>query len=261
MRRVLISALTLITVMAFFAACTSDDEKQNARLEVWLTDGPGDFQEVKIDVRGVEIHSSPNDNGEGWVSLDTEAGIYDVLKIANGEETLLSSMEVPAGRISQIRLVLGENNTVVVDGTESGMTIPSGSQSGLKLQVHETLAEGVVYKITLDFDVARSIVQTGGGAHILKPVIRLISEAQTGAIKGIVDPAASTPAIYAIAGEDTVGTTYTDEAGNFLLRGIPAGTYTVTFEPNENYSKHQVDNVAVETGIVTDVQTVTLTEN
>lgn len=261
MRKISLSAAIFIAGTLLFLSCQPEVGNRNARLEIWLTDGPGDFEEVNIDVQGVEIHSSENDESKGWIALNTEAGVYDVLKLTNGEDTLLSSLELPAGRISQIRLQLGEHNSVKVDGNEFDLTIPSGTQSGLKLQVHEELAEGITYKITLDFDAARSVVQTGAGAYLLKPVIRLISEAERGAIKGVVDPVESTPAIYAISGEDTLGTTYPNENGAFLLRGIPAGSYSVTFEPNENYIDHLVENVVVETGVVTDMQTVTLAEN
>ena len=261
MRKIFLGATTFIAGVLVFLSCQPEIENRNARLEVWHTDGPGDFEEVNIDVQAVSIHSSETDDGNGRVMLNTEAGVYDVLKLTNGEETLLSSLELPAGRISQIRLQLGENNSVIVDGNEFDLAIPSASQSGLKLQVHEELEEGITYKITLDFDAARSVIQTGAGSYALKPVIRLLSEAESGAIKGVVDPTESTPAIYAISGEDTLGTTYANENGAFLLRGIPAGSYSVTFEPNENYSDRLVENVVVETGAVTDMQTVTLIEN
>lgn len=262
MRRSFVALLTLTGIVCFLGSCESDETvKQNARIEVWLTDGPGDFEKVNIDVQSVEIHASEMDNGQGWVALDTQAGIYDLLTLVNGEDTLISTLDLPAGRLSQIRLTLGENNSVVVGGEEFGVTIPSGSQSGLKLQVSEDLREGITYKVTLDFDVARSIVKTGAGNYILKPLIRVITEAENGAIEGVVQPAESTPAIFAITGDDTVATTFPDDAGLFLLRGIPAGTYTVTFEPNENFAKHQVENVAVETGNVTTMEPVTLTEN
>jgi hypothetical protein len=237
----------------------SDDEK-NAKLQVWLTDAPGDYQEVNIDIIGVEIHRSDENTEQGWQSLNISGGVYNLLELTNGLDTLLGEIEIPAGQISQIRLKLGNDNTIKVDDQLYDIDTPSGQQSGLKLQVHETLAEGITYKILLDFDVARSILKTGAGDFKLKPVIRTITEAQDGAIRGIVDPKESTPAIYAISNTDTLGTTYSDSTGHFLIRGLPAGTYNVVFSPNSDFSLTEKENVSVEIGTVTDIGVVIINE-
>lgn len=251
--------IVLLIAASLFASCSSDDEK-NARVEVWLTDAPGDYEQVNIDVEGVEIHSSATDDGQGWKSVDVEGGVYNLLDLTNGVDTLLGSIEIPSGRISQIRLQLGDNNSLVVDSETHELTIASGAQSGLKLNVQQDFVGGVTYKILLDFDVARSIVNTGSGDYKLKPVIRVITEATSGAIAGAVDPKEATPAIYAISGTDTVGTTYADSTGHFLLRGIGAGSYNVSISPNQNYVGKTITDVTVNTGDVTDLGTVTLDE-
>ncbi|MDQ2656708.1 MAG: DUF4382 domain-containing protein, partial [Bacteroidota bacterium] len=64
MKRLLVLSLALILGLA------SCEEEKNARIEVWLTDAPGDFQEVNVDVQGVEIHSSEDDSGQGWQALN-----------------------------------------------------------------------------------------------------------------------------------------------------------------------------------------------
>jgi hypothetical protein len=235
-------------------------EEKNARLQVWLTDAPGDYQEVNIDIQGVEIHSSDENTEKGWKALEVNTGVYDLLKLTDGLDTLLGEIEIPAGNISQIRLKLGNDNTIKVDDETYNLTTPSGQQSGLKLQVHEILQEGITYKILLDFDVARSIVETGASQYKLKPVIRTITEAQDGAIKGIVEPIDATPAVYAIVGTDTVGTTYCNEAGEFLIRGLPEGSYLVSFQPKTGYSPKSVESVEVEVGAVTDLETITIVE-
>ena len=126
----------------------------------------------------------------------------------------------------------------------------------MKINLHADLTEGITYTILLDFDAARSIVVTGNGAYSLKPVIRALEEAASGAIKGSVTPTDATPAIYAISGNDTVGTAFADEAGMFLLRGIPAGIYTVSLVPSEAYEPVLKTDVAVSVGNVTDLGTI-----
>jgi hypothetical protein len=256
MKKTLLNWLACGVLGLALIACESDSK--NARLEVWLTDAPGDYQEVNIDIQGVEIHTSENDNEKGWTSLEVNKGVYNMLKLTNGIDTLLAVKEIPAGKISQIRLKLGDGNTIKVDGKMTDLIVPSGQPSGLKLQVHENLSEGITYKILLDFDVARSIVASGNASYKLKPVIRTITKAVDGAIKGVVSPKESTPAIYAIIGDDTLGTTYPDTLGHFLLRGLPAGSYNVTFEPNSDYQKIQKSDVSVQLGVITDLETVTI---
>lgn len=254
MTKKLMGLILIVALVVAFISCDSDEK--SARLQVWLTDAPGDYEEVNIDIQGVEIHSSESDNGNGWKSLEVQSGVYNLLELTNGLDTLIGELVLPAGKVSQIRLVLGNDNSIKVGGQVYDLSTPSAQQSGLKLQVHETLAEGVTYKILLDFDVAKSIVQTGVGLYKLKPVIRTITEAESGAIKGTVSPAESTPAIYAIAGTDTVATTFADETGKFLLRGVAPGTYKVTFEPNEAFLPTEKIDVGVQLGSVTDVGTV-----
>ena len=241
-----------------FALFSCSDEEKNARLEIRLTDAPGDYEAVNVDIQGIEIHSDDGNMSNGWRSLNVQKGQYDLLTLTNGIDTLLASAELPAGRVSQIRLILGDNNSVRIDGQELELTTPSAQQSGLKLNVHADLMEGITYKILLDFDAARSIVRTGNGAYNLKPVIRSITEATSGAIKGQVTPVESLPAVFAIVGSDTLGTTYADDGGNYFLKGLPGGTYRVSFDSKEGYSDFSKEGVSVTVGSVTDMGNVSL---
>lgn len=255
-KRFLTSAAAVIVAVFFMTAC-SDDPK-NARLEVRLTDAPGDYEAVNIDIQGVEIHSNA---GGGWQSLNIEAGVYNLLELTNGLDTLLGAIELPPGKVSQIRLVLGDNNSITIDGETFDLATPSAQQSGLKLNLHANLKEGITYRVLLDFDVARSVVHKGNGSYSLKPVIRAISEATSGAIGGSVSIIESTPAVYVINGIDTVGTSFSDSvSGMFLVKGIPAGTYTVKFAPATGYIISDIPNVNVVVGDVTNLGVVPVTQ-
>jgi hypothetical protein len=247
-------SLAFITLGAAFLI-TSCSSEGTSRLEVRLTDAPGDYEAVNIDIQGVQVNSS--DGNTGWVSLDIEEGVYDIRQLTNGLDTLLGSIELPAGRIEQIRLILGENNTVTIDGETYDLTTPSSQQSGLKLNLHADLAEGITYTVVLDFDAAQSVVERGNGLYSLKPVIRAIEESTSGAIKGMVTPIDAMPAVYAIAGSDTVATAFADStSGNFLVRGLPAGTYTVSIVPQSAYVTINQTGVVVTVGNVTDLGTI-----
>lgn len=241
----------VIMISAWLSSC-SDIEK-NARLEVRLTDAPGDYQEVNIDVQDVQVHVSEGEQANGWQSLEINKGVYNLLELTNGLDTLLGTIEIPAGKISQIRLILGENNSVKINDIETDLFTPSGQQSGLKINVNAVLTDGITYSILLDFDVARSIVRRGNGTYGLKPVIRAIADPTSGAISGSVDIAEASPAVYAIQEADTLGTTFANEQGNFLIRGIPAGTYRLSFAPASGFSIDDVNGVVVAIGQVTAV--------
>src|SRR5690606_21670646 len=126
----------------------------------------------------------------------------------DGRETVLTSSAYRTGKINQIRLVLGENNSVVIDGDSLELTTPSAQQSGLKLLHNATLTAGITYAILLDFDAAKSVVKTGSERSIHRRVIKVVSEARDGASEGTMTAADRTVAVCAISSMDTVSTSY-----------------------------------------------------
>jgi hypothetical protein len=255
MRR--ITFVMALAGIAILSACKKDPSVNPGmgRLEVSLTDSPAEYQQVNIDIQRVEVHTSHGDTNSGWIALDINEGVYNLLELTNGIDTVLGSVELPAGKVSQLRFILGNNNSIMVDNQTHKLETPSSMQSGLKLQIHADIKEGITYKLLLDFDAARSIVATGSGKYNLKPVIKVITEATSGAIKGVISPASSKPVIYAINGTDT-STTYADTTtGYFLLRGLAPATYSVMVKPAAPY-KDTTFSSTVTKGIVTDVDTI-----
>jgi hypothetical protein len=237
----------------FLTAC-SDDSSGNAFVEFRLTDAPAEYQEVNVDIQEVQVHSDGGDPDNGWTSIPIQKGVYNLLELTNGLDTLLGTATLPAGKISQVRLVLGENNSIKTAGLSTDLNTPSAQQSGLKVQVNTDLREGITYKIVLDFDAARSIVATGSGKFNLKPVIRAITTAEDGAIKGLVDPASALPVVYAINGADTVST-YANEMGAFLVRGLEPATYRLVLISKDGITREKAD-IVVTTGEVADAGTI-----
>lgn len=247
-------------------SCSDDDNSNNAttaKLNIHLTDAPADYQEVNIQVTGVSINAQGDEEeGEenGWQEMQgVQDKVYNILELTGGTDVLLASEDIPAGKISQIRLLLGDNNSLLVDDVSHDLKVPSGQASGLKINLHETLEAGVSYKIVLDFDASKSIVEKGNGSYSLKPVIRAYSEAQSGAIKGQVSPVTSSIA-YAIIGTDTLASAYTDDEGVFLLKGIEPNIYRVAIDPSteSNYSSASIENIEVVLGDVKDMGEITI---
>ncbi len=248
-------------VMVSCQKSTGSGSDDNARLQVSLTDGPNlNLKEVWVDVKEIQI----NMGDSGMISLaGSRTGMYNLLALTNGRDTMLSDAVIPAGRISQIRLILGTNNYAITrTGERVELTTPSAQQSGLKVQVNQTVTGGMLYRLILDFDAGKSIVQAGNsGKYILKPVVRIISFVPSGGkVKGIVLPDSVKTAIYAIKGSDTVASTFSETTmkGAYLFNDIAAGNYTFSYVPQDTIHLTTSRNVAVTLGQTTTVDTVRL---
>lgn len=253
--------LFLLASGTFFYSCdSSDDSSGKSILRIHLTDAPADYEAVYVDIQEIRINATSEENS-GWVTLENiNAGVYDLLKLTSGIDTLLGENEIPSGKISQIRLVLGDRNSVVVDGDSVALSTPSAQQSGLKLQVHTTLESDLEYDVILDFDAAQSIVKAGNsGKYNLKPVIRVFVEQSTGSIKGAVSPDSVACVVYAIRNTDSVST-FTNELGQFLIKGLEPSTYLLYVEPgtNSTYADSTINNLGVNVGAVLNLGTINL---
>ncbi len=248
----------------FTAACIKNTTttKGKSTVNIHLVDAPGAYDKVNIDIQDVQVKASADQSDSGWQSLNlTRKGVYNLLDFKNGLDTLLGSIALPAGQIGQLRVILGPNNSVVMNGVGYPLQTPSAQQSGLKLLINTTLQADVDYHFWIDFDAARSIVQTGNNKFILKPVLKVFTKAETGAVKGVVSPASSKTWVFAIANaNDTVSTTMADTlTGGFLLRGMLPATYKIAFHSTAgSYKDTTVANVMVAAGVINDLGTVQL---
>lgn len=268
---------TALMSLALFSCDNTDNQDKNqetSRLMVKLVDAPGDYDQVNVEVLDIMIKGNSDSGDNGWVSIGdkTQVGegkIYDLLKLTGGANIMLTDSLVPSGNLGQIRLVLGDENTVVVDGNSFGLTTPSAQQSGLKLEVNQVLTSGTTYEFLLDFDVDKSIVSTGNSKYILKPVIRVSTSEASGVIKGIVSPAVDYQVLASVQQGEKIFSAFvkiddkdgdaTDGDGAFQINGIPSGTYTLTLTPDPTSGKVPITvaNVIVANGQTTDVGNVT----
>jgi len=252
--RVSMAVLFLLGIVS----CNNDKEDGTAQMSVTLTDAPGNYDAVYIDVQDVVIKYNGS-NDEVPIG-EINAGVYNLLDLTGGVSVLLVEDEIPAGMISQIRLILGSNNSIVVDGETFPLDTPSAQQSGLKIQVNETVEAGIFYEFILDFVVDESIVEQGNGGFILKPVIRATTVAETGAISGMTLPLDVQTLVTATDGVYEISA-YTDMVtGAFLLSGVPEGTYTVTVEadPAAGLPIKIIEDVNVIIGQINDLGTIDL---
>jgi len=172
MRPKLLSLLitAMISVVLIYG-CQKENSSGTTDLKIRMTDNPFNATEVNVDIRQVRVNFGDDSTG-GWVDLDTHAGIYNLLDLTNGIDTLIAHDTVHTGTLRQIRFVLGDENDITINGVNYPLTIPSGSESGLKINLNKRLNAGLD-SLLIDFDAALSIIQTGNGEYKLKPVLKI----------------------------------------------------------------------------------------
>jgi Domain of unknown function (DUF4382) len=147
-------------------------------LAIELVDAPSqDVSGIVVTIDSVTVHSEQ----AGWVTVAHGPITVDLLTLQNvGMQ--LGQVSLPAGTVTQIRLILadGPQYVVLADGSHDDLKTPSGQESGLKLTGQFTVSACNKHTITLDFDGKNSIAyhETGGpNGWILRPVIRVKAEA------------------------------------------------------------------------------------
>src|SRR3982751_1069155 len=92
----------LVISSSFFVGCKKNSNSQdNAHLKLYLTDDPGDYEAVIIDVKDVQINVT-GDGDDGWQSLPgVIPGSYNLLDLVDDKDTLLADALIPSGKLHQ----------------------------------------------------------------------------------------------------------------------------------------------------------------
>lgn len=192
----------LLPALAVLSACSGSDSVSSATtgtgtglFELDITDAPvDDAAEVVIVFDGVEI--KPLQGDALILSLDPARRI-NLLQYRDGETlNLLEQTRLRAEEYEWIRLRIRAQENLqdgsyirLRDGRQFPLFIPSGAETGLKLQRRFTVAEGGITRLLIDFDLRKSLVMPPGQAPnwILRPSMRLIDRLQTGTLEGEID--------------------------------------------------------------------------
>lgn len=215
-----------------------------------MTDAPACYDSVVVTVEKVRLKMDDSAGTDtGWTEVIPPGGPVkvDLLNLTNGALAELGTATTTAGTYKEVRLVLAENgNTVTpVGGTKQQLKTPSGQQSGLKIKGEITVDPNTTKNFVFDFDACKSIVLTGSGTYILKPVVRLSEKVDT-AIQGYVAKTLSGVTVSAQQDGTVVRSTVPNAEGWFSLSYLPAGTYTVVVTADAN-ATGIIDSVPVGT--------------
>ncbi|MBL0421982.1 DUF4382 domain-containing protein [Ramlibacter sp. AW1] len=258
-----LATLLSAAALAVLSACGGGgDEGGVGTLSLKITDAPVDSAS-SVNVRFTGVALKPANGPEQVITFDAPRTI-DLLALQRGAAaSLLEGHPLPAGLYDGMRLLVQAERGVIdsyltaLDGSQRSLFVPSGEQSGLKLTRGFIVPVNGSASFTIDFDLRKSLVDPQNAAEdiYLKPVLRVVDNAQVGTIAGTVGQAAlthascNTPnrahAVYVFAGPgvtpddiDRAGvepvttaavTAGTDGAWSFRAAYLMAGEYTVAF--------------------------------
>ncbi|MGM0767751.1 MAG: DUF4382 domain-containing protein [Pseudomonadota bacterium] len=187
---------TVAALAAGVAACggsSSSDSAATGTVSFGITDAPATDLET-VTVAFTEIRLKPADGD--WISFPLEGfETVNMLELQGGlTEPLIADEEVPAGDYSQIRLMVDTEKSFVTrtdnPDVPLSLAVPSGEQSGLKLQGDFVVAADTSTSFTIDFDVRKAVVDPQGEAladFMLRPALRLVNNLEVGSIAGSVN--------------------------------------------------------------------------
>jgi len=280
-KNLFIAFASLLIVFALsFSSCTKTGVNNGEAIQVYLTDGPGDFEAVNLDIVKVEVkldnddkHSKDDRYGDNdddkdddknkkddygeWVDLAYTPAVVDVLKLRNGVEKMLADGNVK-GTVRKIRITLGTNNTVVKGGVTYPINIINETNNFLYIKLndeHRERGAGNGIKVWVDFDIANSIAEVNGKFY-LRPVLRPFCNANFAAAVGRVLPEAIKATVTFSNGQGFNAVALPAPNGEFKIRGLREGTYSVTYTAAGYVS--QTKTVTVAKGKDTKMDTVTL---
>ena len=208
----------------------------------YLADAPScGYDAVYVTVQKVRIHASgaANDGDAGWSDVtQTPPRRVDLLTLTNGVFFDLGKTSLPAGKYTQIRMILADsgstppfaNSVVPTGGSETVLTVPSSAESGVKINADVDVIAGKTTNLVLDFDACKSVVRRGNsGQFNLRPVITAIPLASEIGLRvtGYVSPALANPSTHVSVQFNgaPVRSTVPEPTGRFVLYPVPSGTY------------------------------------
>ena len=144
-------------------------------LVMQLTDTPGlNISEALVDISQVAVHyggTDQNDTNGTWITVVNETQTFDLIELQDATE-VLGGVELTAGWYTQIRLYV-DNALATIEGVQYDLKI---SSKNVKLITPFMVQDNETLTLTLDFDVQKSVHETGNGKYIMKPTIKVIQE-------------------------------------------------------------------------------------
>lgn len=227
---VLRSTLLPLSIALLLTSCGGGGSGgSTGSLTLGITDAPVDNADaVWVEFTGIEIKPA---NGSSYnIDFDHPKQINLLALTGGTSEILLNGETLGSGTYSWMRLKVNasqggdpaDDSYIVIGGTPYELRIPSGDQSGLKLNRPITIPENGSASFTVDFDLRKSVHERSGGIYNLRPTLRLVDNSEDGTLAGTVD--SSTISAECISG---------DKAAVYVFEGAAASPDDVNIDGND----------------------------
>lgn len=184
--------LSILAALVLATACGSG----SGTVTLWITDAPADLvgvTAIKVSLAAIQVHVADADENKSgdpadssidgdskWVTFTPTVRTFDLMTLTNNTTAGLGTLELPVGKITQIRLLLDtskpENNRVELGAQLCNLDTSSVDAKGIKIN-HPFKALAVNKdgkdEALLDFVASDSITKTGDCAYKLVPVIKI----------------------------------------------------------------------------------------
>ena len=281
------AAAGIFMACIFVIACNKEnsgggsaDGSGKSQLSIYMMDDPVPFTQVLIDIKQVAVkidtaahHGDADDNHQWsddyrgcrngnftvWDILSIILGIYDLLKLRNGTDTLLASSFIANGKVLQVRITLGANNTIFTDSVTSYPLNISGPSSTFDLNVRRediAVVSNNQFKLWFDFNLSKSIFFFNN-KYWLRPQLQPFNDIARPKLEGRVLPEGASGFVAVYNQSDTL---YALPwlGGYYQVRGISAGVYSVYFKGWRGYKDTTITNITVGSSGLTKVPDIRL---
>ncbi len=179
----MIKKLILITIIGCLISATVFSgciQSGTGQLVLKITDDPDlNITKAEVTFSQVQVHlgvfgneTQNETNGTaGWYTVINTTQTFDLIALQNVTE-IWGNATLTAGWYTQIRLFV-DNAVLTIDGVEYNCTIPSHV---IKLIKPFNISANGTTTLILDFDVQKSVHETGNGEYVFKPTIKVIQE-------------------------------------------------------------------------------------
>jgi hypothetical protein len=231
------------TLLLALSGC-QDDGPGSGKLSMGVTDAPVDnATAVVVQFTGVEV--KPENGNARSFDFDEPRQIDLLALTGTDSELLLDEVEVESGRYNWVRLKVQAtvddvlDSYITIDGIQHELYVPSGAETGLKLNNGFRVPNGGAAAFTVDFDLRKSVHEpmNAEDSYVLRPTLRIVDNARAGAIAGTVDNTwiveGCSPAVYVFTGsgvtpDDVDGTAPDTVTSARVQQNTASGQYEYT---------------------------------
>lgn len=252
MKRVIILSITTLVLAAGFTSCKKDNDKEPNSFKVRMTDAPGDYLQLNVQITSVEAYHGT----QGWVNLSAATQSMNILDYTNGSEIeLANAVSVSAGNYSKLRFTFGSQADIVLIGGGSAINLNWASSSQqFEVPISADVDGDTKGNVLIDFNVAKSITQVGA-TYSFNPKMTVIQDESTGVSGHVVGQSS---AMIQLTNGSTTYNAYVNGQGNFLMKGVSAGTYAISVWISGAIVTQEIGNVVVTQGQITSMGNIEL---